>query len=154
MNTLELTKEFFNQKRIAMVGVSRDPKHFSRKLYGELSRRGYEVLPVNPNVDEIDGRSCYPHVAAINAPLKCALLMTPQKITHQVVQECASVGIDLLWIYGISGPRNMTPQTLQACEQKGLRVIPGYCPYMFLGHASFYHRLHGLAWKAIGRYPK
>ena len=154
MNTYALIQEFLAQKRIAMVGVSRDPKHFSRKLFRALSERGHVMLPVNPSAVEIDGIHCYPSVEAIPFPVKCALLMTTRTVTDYVVKECASAGIDLIWLYGIAGPKQVSPYTLRLCEEYGLGVIPGYCPYMFLGDGAFFHRLHGFVWKAMGRYPK
>jgi uncharacterized protein len=154
MNTYALIKEFLAQEKIAMVGVSRDPQHFSRRLFRELSQRGYGMLPVNPGAAEIEGIHCYPSVAAIPIPVKSALLMTTRKVTDHVVKECASAGIDLVWVYGTSGPKQVSTHTLRICEQHGLGVIPGYCPYMFLGNAAFYHRLHGFICKVTGQYPK
>lgn len=154
MNIYALIQEFLDQNKIAMVGVSRDPKHFSRKLFRALSERGHVMLPVNPCAAEIDGIHCYPSVAAIPFPVKSALLMTTRKVTDHVLEECASAGIDLVWIYGISGPKQVSTHTLRICEQHGLGVIPGYCPYMFLGNGAFFHRLHGFVLKATGKYPK
>ncbi len=116
-----------------MVGVSRDPKHFSRKLFRTLSERGHAMLPVNPSALEIDGIHCYPSIEAIPFPVKCALLMTPRKVTDHVVEECASAGSDLVWIYGISGPKQVSAHTLRICEQHGSRgysgVLPVYVPW-------------------------
>jgi predicted CoA-binding protein len=44
---------------MAMVGVSREPKGFSGMLFEELSKRGYDVVPVNPNAPEVLGRPCF-----------------------------------------------------------------------------------------------
>ena len=45
--SLETIDDFLAQRRIAMVGISREPKNFSVMLFEELSRRGYDVVPVN-----------------------------------------------------------------------------------------------------------
>ena len=62
MTTLTQIQDFLGRKRLALVGVSRDPKDFTRALFGELSRREYDVVPVNPEVIEVDvprdGRRC------------------------------------------------------------------------------------------------
>ena len=39
---------FLSCRRIAVVGVSRDPKDFSRAVLRELLKRGYDVVPVSP----------------------------------------------------------------------------------------------------------
>ena len=46
--TLDDVRDFLAQRRIAFVGLSRDPKHFSRVVFREMSQRGYDVVPVNP----------------------------------------------------------------------------------------------------------
>lgn len=59
---LETIHDFLAQKRIAVVGVSRNEGSFSVALFEELRRRGYEVVPVNPRTPELLGRRCSAHV--------------------------------------------------------------------------------------------
>ena len=47
MTTLELINQFFSQKRIALIGASRNPRDFSRGLMKEFIGRGIDVVPVN-----------------------------------------------------------------------------------------------------------
>lgn len=54
-SSLETIEDFLAEKRIAMVGISRDPANFSVKLFEELCRRGYDVVPVNPNTGRYRG---------------------------------------------------------------------------------------------------
>jgi predicted CoA-binding protein len=49
--------------RIAVIGASANP---GRPVYGvmrALRRAGYDVVPVSPAADEIDGLRCYPSLA-------------------------------------------------------------------------------------------
>jgi predicted CoA-binding protein len=57
--SFETIEDFLAENRIAMVGVSREPKGFSRMLFEELSKRGYDMVPVNPNAPEVLGRPCF-----------------------------------------------------------------------------------------------
>src|SRR5665811_1097309 len=59
VTSLRQIDEFWGLKRLAVVGVSRDPKHFSYGIWQELRQRRYEAVPVNPNATEIDGQRCY-----------------------------------------------------------------------------------------------
>ena len=55
-NVKQAASEFLANKRIAVTGVSRDPKgHGSNIVYQRLRERGYEVFAVNPNADEVEG---------------------------------------------------------------------------------------------------
>ncbi len=44
-------KEF---KRIALVGASKNPAKYGNIILKDLLSKGFEVLPVNPNYDEIE----------------------------------------------------------------------------------------------------
>ena len=56
----EAATEFLSNRRIAVTGVSRDPKgHGANFVYQRLRERGYQVFAVNPNADEVEGDPCY-----------------------------------------------------------------------------------------------
>ena len=58
-----LTEIFASIRRIAVVGLSPDP---SKKLRCRaIPEPYYEVIPVNPNYEHIEGMQCYPSVASI-----------------------------------------------------------------------------------------
>jgi predicted CoA-binding protein len=86
--SLETIEDFLAQKRIAMVGVSREPGSFSVTLFKELCRRGFNVVPVNPKTPELLGWRCFARVQDIQPPVEAALLMTSPKVTETVVHDC------------------------------------------------------------------
>ena len=154
MNTQALIQEFLALNRFAMVGVSRESKDFSRYLFKEFLTHGYDVAPVNPLTLEINHQLCYPRVGSIDPPVSAALLMTPKRNSEMMVHECFEAGINLLWFYGISGMKDVNADAVRVAEQLGIRVIPGYCPFMFMRTSSWAHKLHGAAWKMLGKYPR
>ena len=153
--SLELIEDFLAQKRIAIAGISRNPASDSARLFQELSRRGYDVVPVNPNTTEMHGRPCFPRVQDIRPSVHAVLIMTSPAVTEAVVNDCAEAGVRLVWLYrGASGPGSVSPQALAICQQRGIDVIPGQCPFMFLPGSAGIHRFHGFVRKLIGRYPQ
>jgi predicted CoA-binding protein len=153
MTTSHLINEFLGTRRFAMIGVSRNQRDFSRRLFDELTGQGYDVVPVNPGTTSIEGRRCYRRIQEIAPRVSCALVMTPRAVTDRVLLECADAGITLVWIYGISGAKDLSPDTLRIAENHGIRIVPGYCPYMFMEEPAIYHQMHRFVWKVIGRYP-
>jgi predicted CoA-binding protein len=154
MTSRGLIDDFLNLKRVALVGVSREPKDFSRSMFREFVRRGYDAVPVNPGATEVDGRPCFPRVQDISPPVDGVLLMTSPQKTDIVVRDCAEAGIRRIWMYRAAGAGAVSENALQFCEEKGIDVVPGYCPYMFWGDSGFGHRLHGFIMKMMGRYPR
>ena len=51
MATRAAIDDFLAQKRLALVGLSRNPKSFSHTVYKELVDHGYEVIAVNRSTD-------------------------------------------------------------------------------------------------------
>ena len=151
---LELIEDFLEQKRIAMIGASRDPKSFSIMLFEEFCRRGYEVVPVNPKTPNVLGRTCYACVQDIQPPVHAALLMTSPQVTETAIGECAKAGIPRIWIYGINGKSKVSQKALDLCRERGIQVIAGQCPFMFLPGSGGVHRFHGFVRRITGRYPR
>src|ERR1039457_2578167 len=149
--SLETIEDFLAQKRIAMAGISRDPKSFSANLFEELCQRGYDVVPVNPNTAELQGRRCFAHVQDIQLPVEAVLLMTSPEATEAVVNDCAEAGIRRVWMYRATGKGSVSPKAVAFCEEQGIEVVPGQCPFMFLPDSAGVHRLHGFFRQIIGR---
>ena len=151
--SLEIIGNFLAQKRIAMVGISRNPKEFSCMLFGELCRRGHDMIPVNPAATEILGRTCFAQVREIQPPPDAAMLMTAPAVTESVVRDCAEAGVCHVWMYSAGGPGAVSESAVEFCRERGIHVVEGECPYMFLPHAGL-HRIHGWVRRITGSYPQ
>jgi predicted CoA-binding protein len=151
---LETIEDFLSQKRIAMIGISRNPKDFSAALFRELESSGYDVVPVNPKASEVLGRHCFARVQEIRPPVDGALLMTTAEITDAVIADCAAAGIRRVWMYRAGGKGAVSEKAVAYCQEHGIQVIPGQCPFMFLSNAGGVHKFHGLVRRIFGKYPK
>ena len=152
--TVRQIDDFLALKRIAVVGVSRNPKEISYTLWQELRQRRYDAVPVNPATSEIDGRRSYASVRDIDPPVEGALIMTTPAVAEQVLDDCAAAGIRHVWLYGGLGGGATSAATLAAAERHGLDTVAGHCPYMFLPGTSVFHRMHGVGKRLTGSYPK
>lgn len=149
----DITK-FLECKRIALVGVSRKPHHFSRALLREFAGAGYDPVPVNREAAEVEGRKCFTCLSEITPAVEAALLLTATAgATDQAVRECQQADIRRIWIYkNVHDGRNHE-QTIEFCRVQKFAIIEGYCPLMFLPRAGFVHRAHGFFLKLAGHYP-
>ena len=151
--TRELIDGFMAQKRLAIVGVSRNPKDISRMLFREFLKRGYDVIPVNPNATEVEGRKCFARVGDINPGVGGALLMTLPAQSAPLVRDAIEAGISRVWLYRAAGKGAIHQDAVALCREKGIDLIEGYCPFMFFPKTQFFHRVHGLILKLAGTYP-
>jgi predicted CoA-binding protein len=149
----DITK-FLESKRIAFVGVSRNPRHFSRALFREFLAKGYDAFPVNPQGTEIEGRKCFARLADITPPVEAVLLMTgSQNATDQAIRECKQAGIGNIWIYKSVSDGSAHEREVESCRSRGSAVVEGYCPFMFLPQAGLIHRAHRFFMKLAGSHP-
>ena len=146
-------EEFLARKRFAAVGVSRNPKDFTRILFREFRQRGYDVVPVNPALPSIEGVPCYARVPEIAPPVEGVLLLTSAKISDAIVDQCIQAGVRQVWMYRATGSGAVSERGAAACQLNGIGVIAGECPFMFLPHAGFLHRAHGFCRQVMGSYP-
>ncbi len=54
-------------RTIAVVGCSARPTRTSHKIARYMQDRGYRIVPVNPNYDEVLGEPCHPDLPSVPA---------------------------------------------------------------------------------------
>ena len=126
------------------MGVSRDPKDFSRAVLKAFLDRGYDAVPVNPAMEEVDGRRCHPSVVAVSPPVEAALLLTPAARSAAAVADCLAADVRRIWLHrGLGSMGAVSPDALELCADNGVDVVAGECPFMYLEGTGLPHRIHG-----------
>lgn len=154
MTSMAAVRNFLAERRIAVVGVSRNPNDFTRTVYREFRKRGYDLVPVHPDPHEVDGQHCRPRVTSIESPPAAALVLTPAVATDSVLADCVAAGVKRVWLYRAGGAGAVSANAETFCRDHGIEVVAGECPLMFFADASFPHRLHGWVRKIRGVYPQ
>jgi len=142
--------EFLKGKQIAIAGVSRNPKKFGYTVFQDLSDKGYEILPVNPNTDSIDGVKCYRDVSSLPESVSSLLILTPKNQTDSILREAINKGIKNIWVQQMSD----TQETLKIAEEYDREIIFGKCIFMFSEPVTSIHRFHRSLVKFFGGLPK
>ena len=140
-------ESFLGQKRIAVVGVSRHENEYSRMLFRELARRGYDVAPVNPEAREVEGARCFARIADVAPAVEGALVLLPSAAAETAVRECVEAGVKQIW------SRRDVPGASELCREQDVSLVTGVCPFMFLPHGAIFHQCHALTMRLVGRYP-
>ena len=142
--------DFLSQKKLAVIGVSRDTKQFANHAYRFLKTHGYMVYPVNPNAEQVEGDRCFPNIASLPEKVDGALIMLPPEKTMMVLPEIVNAGIKHIWLQ----QQTESPQAIQFCKKHNIDVVYGECIMMFTEPVAFYHRFHRWGKKVTGKLPK
>lgn len=150
MVTRKEIEKFFEAKKLAIAGVSRNTKKFGYRVFKDLTEKGYEVYPVNPNTDTIDGKKCYNNVSALPADVSSLLILTPRSQTDSVLSDAINKGITNIWVQQMSD----TEETIRIAEEYQKEIIHKKCIYMFAEPVMGAHKFHRIILKLFGRLPK
>jgi predicted CoA-binding protein len=127
-------------KTIAMVGLSAKwhrPSFFAAKY---LLDKGYDVIPVNPNYDEILGQQCFPDLASIPRQVDIVDLFQRTEAVPQYVQPAIDMGAKVLWLQlGI-----INEEAATQARDAGLEVVMDKC--MKIEYARLFG---GLNWSGV-----
>jgi uncharacterized protein len=151
----DAASEFLASKRVAVTGVSRKPQnHGSNVVYRRLRERGYEVLAVNPNADEVEGELCYHDLHSIPGGVDAVVIGTRPEIAEETMRECAELGIKHVWMHRGPGAGSVSETATAYGRERGIAVIDGGCPCMFDPTADLGHKAMRFVFTLKGNVPR
>lgn len=106
--------------RVAIVGASRNRLKYGNRAVRAYLRQGHEVLPVNPNGQEVEGLPAYPSIGHLpEGRLDRVLLYVPPEIGVKVLEEIARREVDEVWV----NPGAESEELFRKAKELGLRVV-------------------------------
>ncbi|KAI8912702.1 CoA-binding protein [Gorgonomyces haynaldii] len=113
---------FFKNKTFAVVGASTDTSKFGYKVLEWYTQRGLQVVPINPKAPEILGIKTVKDVLSLEDPKGTSVsIVTPPKVTEQVVDQMIQVGITQCWMQ----PGSESDLAIQKARDAGINVVVG-----------------------------
>lgn len=97
MNQDTVKQILLEAKTVAVVGLSDKPHRTSFKIAQYLKRVGYQVIPVNPMVSEIDGDKSYPNLRAIPDRVDIINVFRRSEFLAELAEEVIAVKPKLFW---------------------------------------------------------
>jgi predicted CoA-binding protein len=146
-------EEFLAQERIAVAGVSRDPKQAANAIYRKLRQAGYQVVPVNPSADVVEGDTCYPSVGALPERPSGVVIATHPDVAIDVARDCVEAGVPRVWMHRSFGTGSVSDEAAVLCREAGVAMLDGGCPMMFLEPVDVAHRCIRWVLNATGKLP-
>jgi hypothetical protein len=115
-----------SRPRIAVIGASADPGRPAFNVMRTLRRAGYDVVPVSPAADEIDGLRCYPTLADAvreTGPVDIVDVFRRPEACAAHALEAVEAGASCLWLQqGIA-----SAEAGRIAHEAGLAVVMDRC---------------------------
>lgn len=90
-------------------------------IYKELIKRDYEIIPVNPKIDEIVGVKVFSSIKGIDPVVEGVFIITNPETAELLVQECVEVKIDKIWLHKGVGKGSVNEKYLLYVRRMELR---------------------------------
>ena len=117
-------REILGKKTVAVVGCSSTSGKDAHEIPKYLQRQGYEIIPVNPNADEVLGRPAYDSLSDIEEDIEIVDVFRPSAEVAGIVDEAlARDDVKVIWLQlGIHDD-----EAVAQAEAAGLRVVQNRC---------------------------
>jgi predicted CoA-binding protein len=145
--------DFLRGERFAVAGVSRDKSQAANHIFRKLRASGYEVVPVNPNAESVEGTVCYRDLHTVPGTVDGVVVATPPQAGLDIVRQCADRGIPRVWFHRSFGKGSVAEEAVRECERRGVEAIVGGCPMMVCEPVDLVHRCMHWWLRKRGRLP-
>lgn len=120
----EEIREILNKaKRIAVVGLSANPERTSYMVAKAMQDAGYEIIPVNPMVDEVLGVKAVKSLKEIEGHVDIVNIFRRSEFLPDIAKEFLEIDADIFWAQqGI-----VHEEVYEMLKSKGYTVVMDLC---------------------------
>jgi len=119
----KLIQKMLSEKKWAVVGAHPKAEKYGYKIFKKLLAHDYQVSPVNPVYDEIDGVKTYASLKDIKEEITCINVVVNPERAMAVVKDAIELGIKNIWFQ----PGAFNEEVIDYAEGAGLNVIYHAC---------------------------
>jgi acetyltransferase len=132
MNVHHLDR-FFDPRRIALIGVTSNPKSVGGRILANLVGGGFQgvVYPVNPDFEAVSGIPCYPDLKSLPRRPDLSVICAPAVRVPFLVRECGEAGVRSVIV--VSAGFRETGAEGRALEEQVLTEAAGFDDLRILG---------------------
>ncbi|MFN7249598.1 MAG: CoA-binding protein [Anaerobacillus sp.] len=119
----EIKEILANNKRIAVVGLSNNPERTSYMVSEAMLNAGFEIIPVNPVVDEVLGVKAVASLKDIEGQVDIVNVFRRSEFLPEIAKEAVEIGANVFWAQ--LGVEN--EEAYHYLKEHGMTVIMDRC---------------------------
>jgi len=127
--------KFFYPNSVAVIGASRNPESVGHAILRNLIEGHFTgvIYPVNPKARALLGIKAYPNISSIPDEIDLAIVVVPNTVVPQVLEECVEVGVRSAVVISAGfkeiGPEGakLEEEAVSIAKRGGLRIIGPNC---------------------------
>lgn len=104
---------------VAVIGASNDRSKYGNKAVRAFQQRGYEVYPVNPAADKVEGIPAFKSIRDVPVRPDMVTVYVPPQVLLKLLPDIAARGCNELWL----NPGTESSEVLAEAERLKLNVV-------------------------------
>ena len=116
-------KNFLSLKKVAVIGMSRSKSKAAHFVPKYLSENGFDIIPINPNSDEILAKKCYKEITEVEGDIDIVDVFRPSEDVLPFVRDAIKKNPKVIWLQ--EGIHNQEAENL--AREHGIDVVFNRC---------------------------
>ena len=115
--------EILNLKKVVVIGMSKHKEKAAHFVPKYLLENGFDIIPVNPNSDEILNKKCYKEINDIKDDIDIVDVFRPSEDVLPFVKDAIKKNPKVIWLQ--EGIHNEEAENL--AREHGIDVVFNRC---------------------------
>ena len=116
-------RNFLSLKKVAVIGISRSKSKAAHFVPKYLSENGFDIIPVNPNSNEILSKKCYKEITEVEGDIDIVDVFSPSEDVFPFVIDAIKKNPKVIWLQ--EGIHNEEAENL--AREHGIDVVFNRC---------------------------
>ena len=116
-------RNFLSLKKVAVIGISRSESKAAHFVPKYLAENGFDIIPVNPNSNEILSKKCYKEITEVEGDIDIVDVFRPSEDVLSFVRDEIKKNPKVIWLQ--EGIHNEEAENL--AREHGIDVVFNRC---------------------------
>ncbi|MBS3810229.1 MAG: CoA-binding protein [Halanaerobiales bacterium] len=124
---MTIKKETLKMKNWAVVGATDKKDKYGYKIVKALDENGYNVFPINPSLNKIEGIKTYDNLSSVEEKIDVVDMVVNPQIGKLIMKEINELKIKYVWLQ----PGTRSDEIREYAEDNDIKLVES-CIYATL----------------------